>query len=151
METQTQRDSTQPICQRRPFLLRVLFLLFVLWSVLGLLRFARGLIDRSLILELLDLGVYWYFLISGLTSGLAAWPALWGIMRRSNWAPTLIWVLSVLYPVFYWIERLFLWVDPEAVDNWLFMLLLTMLWFGVVFWALRSKRGNSFFLAVTKE
>jgi len=45
----------------------------------------------------------------------------------------------------YWFERLFLWQDPEAVRNWPFMLLLTILWLSLVFIALSLKRVQDFF------
>jgi hypothetical protein len=51
----------------------------------------------------------------------------------------------VLYPAFYWIERLLLWQDPAARRNWPFMLLLTALWFGLVAWGLRAASIKEYF------
>lgn len=148
METHEQDrvDSTQLIRPRRPFLLTLLFWVFVLLSLLGWLRFGRAWLGRSIIQETTDLGTFWYLLLSGLFGGLAALPALWGMKRRAGWAPTAISVLSIIYPEIYWVERFSLWSDPTAADNWPFMTLLTLLWFGLVICALQSKRGKQFFI-----
>jgi hypothetical protein len=153
METQKQErtDPTQLVRPRRPLLLTLLFWIFILLSLLGWLRFVRALVDRSLIQEMANPGAYWYLLITGLCNGLTTLPVIWGMVRRAAWTPTLIWVLSILFPVIYWIERLALWSDPTAADNWAFMLVLTFLWFGLVICALQSKRGKSFFTRDTDE
>jgi len=138
-------DPTRPIRSRRPFLLTLLFWILVFWDVLGWLRFAGALTERGLILERMTTGLHRYILLAGLISGLAALPALWGLMRGAPWTPRVIWVTAVFYPALYWFERLFLWADTNAQRNWPFMLLLTMIWLGLVVWALRSKKSQRFF------
>jgi len=144
-------DPTQPIRRRRPFLLTLLFLVFMFCSVLGWLRFAQTMKERLLLLELLTPGFFWYLLLAGLVSGLAGFPALWGLMQGASWAPMVIWVMAAFYPALYWGERLFLWVDPNAQGNWLFMLILTVIWLGLVVWALRSKRCRRYFYQHGKD
>jgi len=150
-QKQVQRDPTQTIHPRRPFLITLLLWAFGLWSLLGWLRYGRALLERSLILEVFASSVFWYLLLAGLISGLAAMPVLWGLVRGAPWTPALVWVMSIVYPFYYWAERLFLWSDPYADDNWLFILFLTLLWFGLVTWAMRSPRSKRFFLQVDEE
>lgn len=139
------RDPTQPIYPKRPILLTILLWVFIFWGAMGWLRFAMALMQRSLILEVLAPGLFSYMLTAGIINGLAALPVIWGFVRRTTWTPTVIKIMAVFYPGLYWLERVFLWNDPNAQHNWPFMLLLTVLWFGLVIWALRSKRSQRFF------
>ena len=140
-----QRDPTEPVRPRRPVMLTLMFWVFVLWTVLGWLRFARALVQQSTIESILPKEIYWYILLAGLVWGLLGLLVLWGLARGSRWAKKLLWVAALFYPVSYWVERLFLWEDPNAQRNWPFMLLLTLLWFGLTFFVLRSKRVQGFF------
>lgn len=141
----TQRDETQPVKGRRPLPLTIIMWVYLLWIILGWLRFAAALQGQDLILGLVSPGVQRYLISAGLTWGLAGLPVLWGLVTRAGWAPRLIRITAVLYPAVYWFERLFLWQDPEAARNWPFMLLLTVLWLSLVFMALASKRVQAFF------
>ncbi len=144
VESETKKDPTKRIRPRRPFVLRIIFWLFAFWALLGWLRFARALMDRSLILEILGTGYFYTLLFAGLISGLGALPVLWGLLRGARWTLTLIWVMAIFYPGIYWFERLALWADSNARHNWPLMLLLTLLWFGLVVWASRSKRSRRY-------
>jgi len=139
------RDPTKLFQPRRPFLLTLLFWVFMLWTVLGFLRFARAIMDRTLIMELFSPAMFWYLVVAGLIWGFAGLPVLWGLTLGAFWAPKLIWVMAFLFPALYWFERLVLWRDDAAQGNWPFMLLLTFLWFGLTVWALRSAHGRQFF------
>ncbi len=145
LQPRNDHDPTRPIRPRRPFLLSLLFWMHVFWAVLGWLRFAGALTERGLILERLTTGLHSYILLAGLISGLAALPALWGLLRSAPWTPRVITVTAVFYPAIYWFERLCLWADPSTQRNWPFMLLLTMIWLGLVFWALSSKKSQHYF------
>lgn len=130
--------------QRRPILLTLILLVFGLWAVLGWLRFAQVLIQRELILATLSASLFWYLLLAGALWGLAALPVLWGLLRRRGWALMALWIAAILYPAFYWIERIFLWRDPAAGENWPFMLALTVLWLGLTAWTSCSVRVRQF-------
>ena len=130
---------------RRPFPLKLIFWVFALWVALGWLRFGQALGETDLILSLIGPGLYIYLLLAGLIWGLLGLPVLWGLLRRAHWTPLLLQVAAVVYPALYWVERLLLWRDPFAQRNWPFMLLLTVAWFGLVFWGLRSAHKRSFF------
>jgi hypothetical protein len=139
------RDPTEPIHSRKPFPLKL-----VLWSlsgavVMGWLRFTGAILNKALILEFIPPALRLYLILAGLLWGLAGLPALWGAIRRAAWAPRTIWITAAFYPASYWFERLVLWVNPEAQSNHGFMLLLTGIWFLVVFWALRLKASQRYF------
>lgn len=140
-----ERNPTDPIKPRRPFVISLVFWIFILWILLGWLRFARALTDHALIEDLLPGWYFWYFLLAGLSWGLAGLPVTWAILRRTPWARVSIWVIGLFYPIHYWVERLFLWAPSEVRGNWPFMLLLTGLWILAIIWANNSKRAKRFF------
>ena len=145
IRSDSNRNPTEPIKPRQPIVLSIVFWVLVLWILLGWLRFARALIDRAMITELLPGWYFWYFVLAGLSWGLVGLPAIWGILRRASWTPGSIWIIGLFYPVHYWVERLFLWAPSEAKNNWPFMLLLTVLWIASIVWASTSKQTKRFF------
>lgn len=139
------RDPTQLVHQRRPFPMRLVFWMLILWTALGWLRFSQALQNRALVQAYASPGVWVYMVGAGLAWGLIGLPALWGLMTRTSWARLIIAIDAVLYPALYWMERLFLWQDENSQGNWAFMLALTLLWLGVVCWGLLSKTGRDYF------
>ena len=139
------RDPTRPVHPRRPFALRLISWMLVLWIVLGWLRFAQALQNRELVLAYTSPGVLVYLVGEGLISGLAGLPALWGLNFRNGWARWVIGGDALLYPALYWVERLFLWQDDSSQSNWPFMLVLTLIWLGVVLWGLFGKASLAYF------
>ncbi len=101
--------------------------------------------ERELVLEVLSGGLFVYLIVAGLFWGVTALPVIWGLMRRRRRTKPLTWVVAVLFPALYWFERQVLWRDQDAQGNWLFMLLLTLFWFGLAGWALQSKPGREYF------
>ena len=141
----TRRDETQPLKRRRPFPLTVIMGVYLLWILLGWLRFASALRGRDLILELVPQNLEIYLVAAGLTWGLAGLPVIWGLLTRANWTPLLIRITALLYPGIYWFERLFLWQDADASRNWPFMLVLTIFWLLLTYGALQLNRVQNYF------
>ena len=135
----------EPVSGRRPLIIIVMSLVFLLWTGLGWLRFVRVFADRALIQSILPPGLYWYLFFSGLMWGVIGLPVLWGLLRAAGWMYKILWVVVLFYPILYWIERLFFWQDPNAQGNWPFMLLLTFLWLGLAIWVMRSRRVRIYF------
>lgn len=129
----------------RPLPLKLILWVLVLWTLLGWLRFGQALAERELIMSLLSPGLYVYLVLAGLIWGLLGLPVIWGLIRRALWTPTVLVITSALYPALYWLERLLIWQDPTAHRNWPFMLLLTLVWFGLVYWGLYVARLREFF------
>ncbi len=139
------QDDLQPIKRRMPFPLTVILWVILLWIVLGWLRVAAAIKSRDLILSLVSPGLDLYLIAAGLVWGLAGLPVVWGLVMRAPWTPMVIRISAVLYPGLYWFERLFLWQDGNEGSNWLFMLLLIILWLTLTFGALGLKRVQQFF------
>jgi len=131
---------------RRPFVLTIVTLIFVLWIVLGWLRFSEALTQRALIDEFSSPVIFWFLVSAGLVWGLAGLPVLLGLVTRAGWTIRWLWITGLLYPAIYWFERLFLWNDPGAQANWPFMLLLTLIWLGILIWVSLSNRVRQFFM-----
>ncbi|MDT8381955.1 MAG: hypothetical protein RQ728_06825 [Brevefilum sp.] len=141
----THRDETQPIKERRPLPLTIILWVYLLWIILGWLRFSAALQGRALILSLVSPTMHRYLIGAGVIWGMAGLPVVWGLITRARWTPTLIRITALLYPGVYWFERLFLWQDLNAKRNWPFMLLLTILWLSLAFGMLRLKRVQQHF------
>jgi hypothetical protein len=140
----------RPAHSKRPFPVKLLIWVFSFWSLLGWLRFIRTVMERELVFEVLSNGIFVYLIIAGLILGLASLPVIWGLLRGFTWVRTLTWIAAALFPALYWFERETLWRDLTSQGNGLFMVLLTLFWFGLVFWALQSKPGREYFSAPHK-
>ena len=129
---------------RQPISLTIVILMFILWIVLGWLRFSEVLSQRALIDEFFAPGTFWYLAGAGLIWGLAGLPILFGLAIRASWTVKTIWIAGLLYPIVYWVERLFLWKGPGVQANWPFMLLLTIIWLVILAWVSQSKRVKQY-------
>jgi len=141
----TRRDKTQPLKGRRPFPLTVIMGVYLLWILLGWLRFTAALRGKDLIMDLVQQSLELYLIAAGLLWGLAGLPVICGMLTRADWTPVLIRITALIYPGIYWFERLFLWQDTDASRNWPFMLLLTILWLLLTFGALQLTRVQKYF------
>ncbi len=110
----------------------------IVWMVLGWTRFTRALNDGWLIIEFISPFLYGYLLLSGLVQGLLGLPFLVGWARKKSWVPHVLMITVILYAALYWFERLFLWQNPNLNHNWGFILLLTLGWFSLAAWGLRT-------------
>jgi len=126
-------------------LLRLVLWVFVLWVVLGWLRFFGAIANQALIFEFLPVWAFWYLLFAGLIWGLVGIPVLWGILLRVGWTLKLLPIAALTYPLVYWLERLLFWQSPVGRSNWPFMLLLTVLWLGLVVWVRQSTKVRQYF------
>jgi hypothetical protein len=105
-----------------------MFWIFVLWSLLGWLRFIQALQGRELIINRVGPALFGYLMLAGLVWGLLGLPVLWGLLTRASWTPLVLKIAAAFYPALYWLERVLLWQDPNAQRNWPVMLLLTFVW-----------------------
>lgn len=137
---------TKPIAKHQPQIERIkrsfgfkfIQWVILLWMVLGVLRFIRTLSGAWIITNLVTPVLYAYLLASGLISGLLGLAMLWALAQNKPWSLLGLKVSTFFYPALYWFERLFLWQDPNAHHNWPFMLLLTIAWFGLMLWGLKT-------------
>lgn len=141
------QSDLKPAPAKRPFLVKLLTWAFGFWGLWGWLRFSRTILEWQLVFEVLSGKLFGYLFGSGLVVGLLALPVIFGLWRRSTWVRPLACVTAIIFPSIYWFERLFLWRDAASQGNWLFMLVLTALWLGLVAWALNLKPSRKYFSA----
>lgn len=145
------RHPTDPIRPRRPIPLTLTLWIFILWTVLGWLRFFSAIHNADLIREFLPGWVYGYLLGAGLVWGLVGIPVIGGLLWGAAWSIKLLPIAALLYPLIYWVERLFIWQSALGQSNWPFMLLLTAAWIGLVVWVQRSDRIRRFVVRQGKK
>lgn len=118
---------------RRPFLLFLSGMTLAAVSAAGWLRFTAALQNKAYLAELeFKPSLQWYLILSGLFTGLILLPALWGLLRHLAWTPLAALLGAGLVLTVYWFERLVLWDPSKNLQNWGFMLILSLLWFGLL-------------------
>jgi hypothetical protein len=104
----------------RPFLLILLALGFLLFSLTGWMRLYLAIQDWQL---LVSLGLFpgpLYLAIYGLITGLFGVAAAVGLWLRWPWAPAVVWVGALAAAAWYWLDRLFFTQSASSWTNWPF-------------------------------
>ena len=142
MQTNKQASPTSNVIQHRPFLLSLISWSFIFIILTAWLRFFGAIVNSSFITSLgmvPELPVY--LMLSGFIWGIIGLPAVWGLWRRRPWTLKAIWAAAIVYALSYWLERIFLWEDTK---NWLFMLVVTIVWLLIIIWALKLTSSQRF-------
>ena len=137
--------------EKRPALVRLILWMIMLCSILGWLRFAQAINQREIIQEFTSSAIFLYLLAAGFTWGALGVVFLWAWLTGAGWALDFFRIIAIFYPLAYWVERLCLWQDSTGQQNWAFMLILTILWFGLVIGLWKSRRVNACFAIKNKK
>jgi hypothetical protein len=113
---------------KRPLLITLLCLVFVGLVCFGWLRFQQSLQNWSLEAALVNSRLPVYTTLSGALWGIAALPAIICLWLRARPAMTFSLFAVILYPLTFWIEKIFLKISPIRMVNWQFDAGLTMIW-----------------------
>jgi hypothetical protein len=129
-------NITHTRVKRLPFMVKLVVFSLMVVMGMGWLRIIYGLINLSF-LDMITISPYKKIvvLINGLLWALIPLPSLIGIGQKAKWAtsitlPSILLILSI-----YWMERIFLWVNPESSINTLFMVIISILWVTFCFLA----------------
>lgn len=86
-----------------------------------------------------------YFGITGLVWGISGLPSVWGLWRGKEWAPRYLWWITIIFLLYYWIDRTQLATStfkktnqPFAIGGTIFVLLL-------IYWIITRPRAKAFF------
>ena len=116
--------------------------------ILAVLHFTRlvSTISRWEYLETLWLSVpLIYFVLSGLIWGLSAGVLGIGLWRGRNWAIRYTHYGAIAFTVYYWVDRLFLSIDPLRKTNFKFSLGATVFLLAIIYWILSRPKAQLFF------
>jgi hypothetical protein len=129
----------------RSFLLIVLTLGFLLFSLTGWLRLYLSFLDWQL---LTSLGLYpgpLYLAIYGTITGLFGVIAVVGLWLRRSWAPTAARIGALAVAALYWFDRLLFTQSASNWVNWPFSAGMTLVLLLFVFLALPAPVKGKFF------
>lgn len=82
---------------------------------------------------------------SGLIGTLTGLGLIWGLWQRAPWAPQATRLASLVYAVYFWVDRLGLSASPLRAVNWPFALAATLLLLGFVLWVLSRPGVRAYF------
>ena len=112
---------------KRPFTVTILILVVLIFTTLNALRFVST-IDTWTFLSASPVNVpIGYLAVTGAFWALAGSPLALGLFFRRQWSLRLAQILTLLYAVYYWADRLWI-AEPNAISiRWPFSLGLTIL------------------------
>jgi hypothetical protein len=144
MEPAMQNKSSQKAKERtkRPFLLVILIIIYLVVAYFGWLRFSHVLSGWKFYSQYALANLLPYLAVSGFAWGalnLASAVALWA---RWHWAPLLAGTTAVISVIWYWLDRLLLTVPADARANQVCAVILSLLLavFAFVVLALPAQR-----------
>jgi len=131
--------------QKRPSGIKALTILYFLISLFYLLKLSQVLFQWSW-LERLPLTISPYYLVVDslvwITVGISL---VWGFWKGKAWSRPAAMILSILYSLAFWIERIWI-AEPEGLARrWPFNLFLTVVGIGLIFFVLNRKSSKEYF------
>lgn len=136
---------------RRPFLLSLLAIAFLLFAVNGFIRFGAALANWDV---LTAAGMHpgpIYPALTGAAYGLSGLAAALGLWLGWQKAGRLARGLALFYAAWYWIDKLFIATNPIARTNWPAALLITGGLLAAVFGCLQLHRVRLFLHELNRE
>jgi hypothetical protein len=134
----------QPESTHRPFGVTLLIVVVLIFTSLHLLRAVTALQRWSSLRDLSLPVPVSYFFISGAVWGLFGLVLLLGIIARRRETVKFALILILVYPIYFWIDRLFLAEWAVFEGRWQFALGLTLLSFIAIFWILKHPSTSSY-------
>jgi|SRR5450759_29455 hypothetical protein len=131
--------------RRRPFLVTLLALLFLILSVLGWVRLEQAIQGWRVLSHFGGAGLPIYQGISGALWGLIGLPAVWGLWRRKIWTIKAVWPAALAYPLFFWLDRFLAGRAPQSQENWIFASVMTLVWGLLVGFTLSRRNIRPYF------
>lgn len=119
------------------------------WGVLiiacvSLVRFIQAALQWDFLSSLPMVAPY-YIALSGLGWGILAFALAWGIFKGKGWAPFCARLGVLVYAGYFWLDRWLVQQSSERWANWLFLLGMTVLLGGWIFWVLSRPLSRSYF------
>lgn len=130
----------------RPRTVTLLALGVLTLAVIHLLRFLQAIDQWAFLQEVLPFSPL-YLALTGLFPFLAGMVLFWGLWRGLYWAPRWVSWASLVYTLYYWLDRLLLTRNPGRHVNWPFALAVTLIALAFVFWVLSRQKARAFFCA----
>lgn len=124
----------------------------VTWLALGVLtitsinmiRLVLSISKREFLNTLLPSVPTIYFTVSGIIWSLIGAGLFWGLWRGKRWAAKYTRYAAITYAIYFWVDQLFIKVDPLRTTNNPFLVGLTLL-LAITFWIVARPRARTYF------
>lgn len=145
LSNHTTAQNEEPVLVKKPRQLTILGWFFLLVSIFHFLKFIQTIRNIDL-LRSLPLAVSPFYLAAdGLGWGLTGLILAWGVSKGQSWSSPAAIVLSLLYSLFFWADRIWI-AEPESLAlRWPVNLVLTIIGLGAVLSILNRKSSRDFF------
>jgi hypothetical protein len=120
---------------KRPFLVTLLAVWVLLLSCVNLIRLTEAIRTWDFLASLPGVNPL-YIALTGLIWALFGFPLAWSLWRGYAQAPKTTRTLTLVYALYYWLDRLLIAQNVNAASNWLFAAVTTVVMILFIFWIL---------------
>lgn len=128
----------------RPFLVTLLAVAVLIMASINLLRFVQALSQWSFLSSLPHVSPI-YLTVSGLVWTVMGFPLAWGLWRGHPDTPKAARIVTPLYSLYYWLDRILLKSGSGSLENWPFMAGLTVVLILLVYLILARSGSRAFY------
>jgi hypothetical protein len=128
----------------RPLSVTLLIVVVLIFTGLNLLRLILTIQSWNFLASLLPVSP-WYLALTGLVWTFLGCALIWGLWRRLSWAPVATRIVSAIYLLYYWIDRLFVANRWGLEASWPFTLVICLVLFLWILWLLNRRRIRNYF------
>jgi glucan phosphoethanolaminetransferase (alkaline phosphatase superfamily) len=113
-------------------------------AVYHLIRLIQAIVQWQTLGEIRDY-LPLYMIVSGAFWGIAGLLIGWGLWSGRSWAPRVTRWVALLFAIFYWVDRLFVQTAAGQSANTVFVVVMTVVLLGWIYWILSRLRTRLFF------
>ena len=129
---------------KRPFLVTVLAVVVLSITILQFLRFINAFTLWDFLSELPTIDPL-YFALTGLIWSILGGILFWGLWSGKHMAPRATRILVTAFILYQWIERIIFVRQGHQLENWQFMIGMTLLVLIFIIWTLSRSDAKTFF------
>jgi hypothetical protein len=147
-ESEVNPDSTNfnQQSRKRPFSVTILIVMVLIFTTLNILRMITAIRLWDFLANLpLDVPAHYLVITGAIWSGIGFLLAV-GLFASRKWSLYLAWIAIVLYPIYYWSDRLLIAERHVIAGRWQFASGLTILLLIFAFWVLLQPKTRAFLM-----
>jgi hypothetical protein len=139
-----QPDTPPDRSNLRPLSVTLLIVVVLIFTGLNLLRLILTIQSWNFLAGLLPVSP-WYMALTGLLWTILGCALIWGLWLRLAWAPHATRIVSAIYMLYYWIDRLFVASRSGLEASWPFTLVICLVLYLWIFWLFTRRRIRNYF------
>jgi len=129
---------------KRPFNVTIILVVVLIFSLLNLLRLVAAILGWHTLAGLPLKVLLLYLILTAAFWTLTGFSLAVGLYLRRRWSAWLAWGAVILYPLYYWIDRLFI-ADRSAIASRTpFLVAATLLLCAFTLWTLSCAKTKSY-------